>query len=219
MVRILMVDDHIMIRQAVARAVAVVAEFEVVGEAGTGEECLPLIAQLMPDLVLMDIGMPGMGGLAATATIHRDYPQVRVLVLTIHNREDYLFKSLQSGASGYILKDAELDELVAAVQQAARGETYIFPGLMPKLVTAYLNRTRTGNGASDEHKELSQREREVLGLIAAGHTTNDIAGKLSISPHTVRRHRDHIMDKLNLHSAAQLIRFAISRGVLDETSQ
>ncbi len=219
MIRILLTDDHVMIRQAIGRALADVPEFEVVGEAGTGEECLELVARLAPDVVLMDIGMPGMGGLVATERVRREYPQVGVLILTIHNREDYFFKSLQAGASGYILKDAEMDELIAAVHEVARGETYIFPSLMPKLVSDYLHRVRSGATESGERQALSQREREVLRLIAAGSSTNEIAQTLTISPHTVRRHRDHIMSKLNLHSAAALIRFALSQGLLDETKQ
>lgn len=216
-VRIVLADDHVMVRQAIARSLADVAEFQVVGEASTGEECLELVARLIPDIVLMDISMPGIGGLAATARIRKNYPQVVILILTIHNHEDYFFKSLQAGASGYILKDAEMDELVAAIQQVALGETYIFPSLMPKLVTDYLHRVRSSDAFIDRQPELSRRETEVLRLIAEGSTTNEIASGLAISPHTVRRHRDHLMDKLNLHSAAELIRFAISRGLLDES--
>ncbi len=203
-----------MVRQAIGRALADEPEFEVVGEAGTGEECLELAPRLNPDLVLMDIGMPGMGGLRATELLLRNFPKVGVLILTIHDREDYFFKSLQAGASGYILKDAEMEELVAAVQTVARGETYIFPSLMPKLVSDYIQRVR-GNGPDGGQQALSQREKEVLRLIAQGGTTKEIAETLTISPHTVRRHRDHIMAKLNLHSAAELIRFAVSRGLLD----
>ncbi len=216
MIRLLLADDHAMIRQAIARTLADVPEFQVVGEAGTGEECLELVGRLTPDVVLMDIGMPGIGGLAATERVRRGYPDVGVLVLTIHNREDYFFKSLQAGASGYILKDAEMDELVEAVKAVARGETYIFPSLMPKLVADYLHRVRSDGAVAGERQPLSQREQEVLRLIASGQTTNEIALELSISTHTVRRHRDHIMAKLNLHSAVELIRFAVGQGLLNE---
>lgn len=216
MVKIVLADDHVMVRQAIARSLADVPEFQVVGEASTGEECLELLARLTPDVVLMDIGMPGMGGLAATEAVRKSYPRVNVLVLTIHNREDYFFKSLQAGASGYILKDAEIDELVEAVHRVAGGDAYIYPSLMPKLVTDYLRRVRTNGAETAERQGLTLRETEVLRLIAAGRNTVEIAGILTISPHTVRRHRDHIMTKLNLHSTVELIRFAISQGILNE---
>lgn len=214
MTRLLLVDDHVMVRQALGRTLGDVPEFEVVGQAGSGEECLELIPRLSPEVVLMDIGMPGMGGLATTEKIRRDYPQVNVLILTIHNRDDYFFKSFQAGASGYILKDAEMEELVAAVQEVAQGKTYIFPTLIPKLIDDYLQRVR-GDRSPGARQALSEREKEVLRLIAAGTTTNEIASTLNISTHTVRRHRDHIMAKLDLHSAAQLIRFAIDHGLLN----
>ena len=165
----------------------------------------------------MDIGMPGMGGLAAAEAIRKTYPQVGVLILTIHDREDYFFRALRAGASGYILKGAELEELVEAVQVVARGETYIFPSLMPKLVGDYLHRVQSGETEPDELKRLTPREQEVLRLIGEGRTTNEIANALTLSPHTVRRHRDNIMQKLNLHSKAELIRFAVRKGLLDES--
>lgn len=217
MIRIVLADDHVMIRQAIARALADVDGFNVVGQASTAEESIELVAQLTPDVVLMDIGMPGMGGLAATEIICKKRPQAGVLMLTIHDREDYFFKALRAGASGYILKGAELDELVDAVRAVANGETYVFPGLIPKLVIDYVQRVRSGTVGGRKPRELTSREQEVLRLIGEGHTTNEIAGTLTISPHTVRRHRDHIMAKLNLHSKADLIRFAIQRGFLDES--
>ncbi len=217
MVRIVLADDHAMIRQAIARALADVSGFNVVGQASTAEESIEMVARLNPDVVLMDIGMPGMGGLAATEIICKDYPQVAVLMLTIHDREDYFFKALNAGASGYILKGAEMDELVEAVGAVARGETYIFPSLIPKLVADYLNRARSSAVEGRKRRELTTREQEVIRLIAEGRTTTEIAETLTISPHTVRRHRDHIMAKLNLHSKAELIRFALHRGLLDKS--
>jgi len=204
-----------MIRQAIARALADVERFDVVGQASSGEEALELISRVVPDVALMDISMPGIGGLKAAQSVHALYPQVAVLILTVHDREDYLFKALQAGAAGYILKDSEMDELIEAVQKVARGETYISPGLMPKLVSDYLQRIRGGLGPTTP-EGLTSREQQVLHLIAEGRTTNEIARDLTISPHTVRRHRDHIMNKLNLHSKAELIRFAVQEGLLDE---
>lgn len=217
MIRIVLADDHVMIRQAIARALADVDGFNVVGQASTAEESVEMVAQVAPDVVLMDIGMPGMGGLAATEIICKKYPQVAVLMLTIHDREDYFFKALNAGASGYILKGAEMDELVDAIRAVARGGTYIFPALIPKLVTDYVQRARSSTVEGRKRRELTPREQQVLQLIAEGHTTTEIAQTLTISPHTVRRHRDHIMAKLNLHSKADLIRFAIQKGLLDES--
>ena len=217
MIRIALADDHALVRQAIARALADIEGFQVVGQASTAEEALEVVPRLAPDVVLMDIGMPGMGGLAAAEAIRSTHPQVGVLILTIHDREDYFFRALRAGASGYILKGAELEELVEAVQVVARGETYIFPSLMPKLVGDYLHRVQSGEAEPDELKRVTSREQEVLRLIAEGRTTNEIANALTLSPHTVRRHRDNIMQKLNLHSKAELIRFAVRKGLLDES--
>ena len=217
MIRIVLADDHVMIRQAIARALADVNGFNVVGQVSTAEESIDMVARLTPDVVLMDIGMPGIGGLAATEIICKGHPKVAVLMLTIHDREDYFFKALNAGASGYILKGAELDELVDAVRAVARGETYIFPALIPKLVADYVHRARSSTVEDRKpRRELTPREQEVIRLIAEGRTTAEIAETLTISPHTVRRHRDHIMAKLNFHSKADLIRFAIQKGLLDE---
>jgi len=209
-------DDHAMFRQGICALLKSHDDIEIIGEASDGKEAVEKAGQLTPHVVLMDIGMPGMGGLAAAEAIRKTYPQVGVLILTIHDREDYFFRALRAGASGYILKGAELEELVEAVQAVARGETYIFPSLMPKLVGDYLHRVQSGETEPDELKRLTPREQEVLRLIGEGRTTNEIANALTLSPHTVRRHRDNIMQKLNLHSKAELIRFAVRKGLLDE---
>lgn len=207
-----------MIRQALTRALADIEGFEIVGQASTGQEALGLVARLIPDVLLMDIGMPGMDGLKATEIIHTDFPNMVVLILTVHDREDYFFKALQAGASGYVLKGADLDELVEAIQIVADGNIYVAPGLMRKLITDYVRLSQSDGANSSGQNVLSVREQEVLCLIAEGRTTKEIAETLVISPHTVRRHRDHIMNKLNLHSKAELILFAIRRGILDKSS-
>lgn len=207
-----------MIRQALARALADIEGFEIVGQGSTGQEALELVARLIPDVLLMDIGMPGMDGLKATEVIHTDFPNVVVIILTVHDREDYFFKALQAGASGYVLKGADLDELVEAIQIVAGGNVYVAPGLMRKLITDYVRLSQSDGANSSGPNVLSIREQEVLCLIAEGHTTKEIAEGLVISPHTVRRHRDHIMNKLNLHSKAELILFAVRRGILDKSS-
>ena len=207
-----------MIRQAIARALTDIEGFEVVGQASTAQEALELMARVIPDVLLMDIGMPGMDGLRATEVIRTDFPSVIVLVLTVHDREDYFFRALQAGASGYVLKGADLDELVEAIQIVAGGNIYVTPSLMPRLVADYVRLSQSDGAKSVGTHDLSAREQEVLRLIAEGHTTKEIAEELIISPHTVRRHRDHIMNKLNLHSKAKLILFAMRRGILDKSS-
>ena len=213
----MLADDHTLIRQAIARALADVEGFEIVGQVSTGREALEVVARTRPNVVLMDIGMPDMDGLAAAKAIRNDSAGVMVLILTVHDREDYFFKALQAGASGYVLKGGDLDELVEAVQTVAAGSVYIAPSLLPKLVAGYL-RLSQGDGAKPgKPDELTAREQEVLRLVADGRTTKQIADILMISPHTVRRHRDHIMNKLNLHSKADLILFAVRRGILGKS--
>lgn len=216
MIRIVLADDHSVIRQSLARVLADVEGFEIVGQAATGEEAVDVVGRLLPDLVLLDVAMPGMGGLAATEAIRKTYPQVTVLILTMHDREDYFFEALRVGASGYVLKGAELDELVEAIRTTAEKRIYIYPTMVPKLVTDYIHRAQTGGAEADELTRLSPREQEILRLIVEDRSTGDIALALSLSPHTVRRHREHIMEKLNFHSKTDLIRFAIRRGLLKE---
>ena len=186
---------------------------EVVGEAGSGQESLEETAKTSPDVVLMDIGMPGINGLDATREIRRRFPQVQVLILTMHDREDYLFQAMRAGAAGYILKGADIQDLLSAIRSVYRGEVYLYPTVTKKLLADYLRRVESGEeGASFDG--LTEREREVLGLIAQGKTTPEIAKVLYLSPHTVQTHRDHIMEKLNLHRKAELIKYAIRKGLV-----
>ncbi|MBI2958386.1 MAG: response regulator transcription factor [Chloroflexi bacterium] len=216
MIDIVLVDDHTLIRQAIARALAQVDGFQVMGEAGTAEQALDLMASRRPHVVLMDISMPGMGGLAGTEVMRRTYPDVSVLILTVHDREDYLFIALRAGAAGYILKEADIEELIEAIQTVQKGNVYVYPSMVPKLVAERLRRAAAGGDGAVALDRLSLREREILRLIAEGLGKSEIARLLFLSPHTVRRHREHIMEKLNLHSRSELIGFAIKRGILAE---
>ena len=217
MIRIAIVDDHALVRQGVARALADVEGFQVVGEASNSEQALELVAGQSPELVLMDISMPGTSGLAATENLLKAHPKVKVLMLTVHDKEDYLFKAFRAGASGYILKDASLDELAEAVKTVAQGEVYIYPGMAYKMVKDYFQLSKSGASKSDTLRALSSREEEILSLVAEGHRTKEIARSLNLSQHTVNNHLDHIREKLNLHSKAELIRFAFRHGLLDES--
>ena len=213
-VRVVVVDDHTLVRQGIVGLLASQPDIEVVGQAGNAREAMTVIASVAPDVVLMDIAMPGQSGLDATREIRDRFPAVQVLVVTIHDREDYLFQALRAGAAGYVLKGAEVHDLLEAVRTAQRGEVYLFPSVTKKLVADYLRRSQAGEDRTT-YDGLSDREREVLGLIAQGLTTNAIAATLFLSPHTVQSHRDHIMAKLGLHSKAALIKYAIAHGLIE----
>jgi two-component system response regulator NreC len=213
-VRVVVVDDHTLVRQGIVGLLSSQPDIEVVGQAGNAQEAIEVIAALGPDVVLMDIAMPGRSGLEATREIRDRFPAVQVIVVTIHDREDYLFQALRAGAAGYILKGAEVQHLLEAVRTAQRGEVYLLPSVTKKLVADYLRRSQAGEDRTS-YDGLTDREREILGLIAQGLTTNGIAAALFLSPHTVQSHRDHIMAKLGLHSKAALIKYAIERGIIE----
>jgi two-component system response regulator NreC len=213
-IRVLVVDDHTLIRQGIVGLLESQSDIEVVGQAGNGREALPSLQATAPDVVLMDIAMPGINGLTATREIKERRPAVRVLILTIHDREDYLFQALRAGASGYVLKGADVQDLLAAVRCAYRGEIYLYPSVTTTLVADYLRRARGGEDRL-AYDGLSDREREILHLIAQGKTSPEIASELFLSPHTVQSHRDHIMTKLDLHSKAALIKYAIAKGLIE----
>jgi len=213
-IRVLVVDDHRLIRQGIVGLLGSQPEIEVVGEAGSAREGVELAGTLHPDVVLMDISMPGGTGLEATRAIRTDRPATRVVILTMHDRDDYLFEALRAGASGYVLKGADVQELLQAVRSAARGEVYLYPGATKTLIDDYL-RAVHGAPGRDPYERLSDREREVLRLIAQGRTSTEIAQELGLSPHTVQSHRDHLMSKLELHSVAALVHFAVARGLID----
>lgn len=212
--RVLVVDDHKLIRQGIVGLLASQPDLEVVGQAGDGQEAIAAAVELRPEIILMDISMPGVSGLNATREIKARLPDVRVIILTIHDREDYLFEALRAGAVGYVLKGADVQDLLAAVRSAQRGEVYLYPSVAKTLVGDYLRRARSSD-AAESYGGLSDREREILNLIAQGMTTAGIAAELVLSPHTVQSHRDHIMTKLNLHSKAALIKYAIEKGLIE----
>jgi len=213
-IRVVVVDDHTLFRQGIVGLLASQPDIDVAGQAGNAREAMAVIASVSPDVVLMDIAMPGQSGLDATREIRDRFPTVRVVVVTIHDREDYLFQALRAGAAGYVLKGAEVQDLLEAVRTAQRGEVYLFPSVTKKLVADYLRRSQAGEDRTT-YDGLSDREREILGLIAQGLTTNAIAATLFLSPHTVQSHRDHIMAKLGLHSKAALIKYAIAHGLIE----
>jgi DNA-binding NarL/FixJ family response regulator len=213
-VRIVVTDDHTLIRRGIVGLLDAQPDMEVVGEAGNTHEALERVAALSPDVVLMDIAMPDGNGIDAAREMKKRFPGVQVLMLTVHDREDYLFQALRAGAAGYILKGADVQDLLLAVRTVHRGEVYLYPSLTKKLLGDFLQRAEAGEDRAS-FDNLSEREREVLRLIAQGKTSPEIARMLFLSPHTVQTHRDHIMEKLNLHRKAELIKYAIQKGLIE----
>lgn len=212
-VRVLMADDHTMFREGVRLLLETRGGFEVVGEAATGKEAVELARSLRPDVIVMDIGMPDMNGLDATRLIQADNPSSRVLILTMHDTDEYFFSALDAGASGYVLKEAASNDLVNAIESVSRGGMFLYPSLATKLVEEYLRRVGSGEERSS-YDALTPRERQVLQLIGDGRTNQEIAEKLGLSVHTVQTHRVHIMNKLGLHNRAQLVSYAARLGLL-----
>jgi two-component system response regulator NreC len=214
-IRVLIADDHAILRSGVKMLLEADSNIEVVGEALDGNEALKLVEQLKPDVALMDIAMPGMDGLEATRRIKAQWPEVAILVLTMHRSEEYFFEMLKLGASGYLLKGAQPEELINAVQTVARGEIFLYPSMAGKLVRDFIS--RTGN-ASSLDPMLSPRENEILRLLVEEFSPKEIAEKLVLSISTVHTHRNNIMKKLGLSNRRELIQYARQKGLLGEPS-
>jgi DNA-binding NarL/FixJ family response regulator len=215
-VRILIVDDHTLMRSGIRALLEKSEDLRVVGEAGNGYDALRLMDELDPHVVLLDISLPGLNGLEVAAKARKDHPNIRIVFLSMHSGEEYILKALSMGAAGYVLKDATTNELELAVRCATKGETYLSPAVSTKVVASYLDRLSGGgkpSGASP-FELLTPRQREILQLIAEGYTTKDIARKLGLSMNTVEVHRANLMDRLDIHDIAGLVRYAISSGIV-----
>jgi two-component system, NarL family, response regulator NreC len=212
-IRLLLVDDHAVVRSGLKMLMEAETDFKIVGEAGSASEVLRIVSQLNPDVILMDIGLPDMSGIDATREIKWLYPQIAIVALTIHEDKEYFFKMLEAGGSGYVPKRAAPEELLTAIRAAARDEVYIYPSLAKLLVRDYLAQD-TSSAGNDSLQELTSREQEVLAHLADGVNNSEIADLLSISPKTVARHRENIMQKLNLHSRTELVKYAIRKGII-----
>jgi two-component system response regulator NreC len=223
-IRLILVDDHDVVRTGVKTFLEKQPGLQVVGEAGSGEQAIAIANELNPDVIVMDITMPGMDGLEATRHIKSLCPECRVLALTVHEDKQYFFEMLAAGASGYITKQAAADELVAAIRVVAQGHVYLQPALARWLLEDYIRLSGSSTYESREQAAgskkkagqpvLSRRELQVLELVAQGNTNQHISEILGISPKTVARHRERIMARLNLHSAAELVKYAIRSGIV-----
>jgi DNA-binding NarL/FixJ family response regulator len=212
MYRVILADDHVLVRQGLKRILAETGDLEVVSEAGDGLELLDILAKSPADMVVLDISMPRMRGLEAIHEIRALYPDVAILVLTMHKDMEYLYLALSSGAKGYVLKDDADKELFAAITRVRQGRTYVSPHFSEELVDDLV---RIGRGEGNRHLDsdpLSPRERQIVKLIAEGHSSREIAEFLFISVRTVDNHRARIMEKLNLKKAADLVKYAIQKG-------
>ncbi|CAG0942519.1 Oxygen regulatory protein NreC [Anaerolineae bacterium] len=213
-IRVLVCDDHTILRDGIKLLLNSQPDMEVVGEAVDGREAVEQARTLKPDVIIMDIAMPGLNGLEATKQIRRDDPNARVLVLTMYESDEYVSRMLEAGVLGYVLKKAAGSELVHAIRAIHQGEAFLYPSITKRLVEDYLRRVETGQ-ERDSFNGLTEREREVLQLVAEGHPNRNIAEILNVSIRTVQNHRAHIMEKLGMHDRGELIKYAIQKGIIE----
>ncbi|MFC3883143.1 response regulator [Bacillus songklensis] len=214
MIRILLVDDHAVVRMGLKMLLNDNKNMEVIGEASEGNEAIQKVQELQPNVVLMDLSMPhGKDGLSATSEIKKLLPDIYILILTMHDDEEYLFRAIQAGASGCILKSAPHDELIKAIQSVAGGSAYLYPSATKRLMEEYVGHLKQG-GNMDTYSLLSDREKEVLTLIAKGYSNKEVAEKLVISVKTVETHKSNLMEKLKMKTRPELVEYAVKKGLL-----
>lgn len=211
--RIVLGDDHTLVRHGLRKILEEKPEWEVVAEAGDGREAVRHALAFHPDVVVLDIGMPLLNGIESTRQIVRRLPDVRVLILSMHSDEAYVTQALQAGAKGYLLKDSADTDLIRGVADVAAGRSFFSPAVAKVMLDEYV-RHLSDKGIVDRYDALSEREREIFQLIAEGHSNKDIAAVLSISPATVETHRAHIFQKLDLHNTAEVVLYAVRRGII-----
>ena len=211
--RIIVCDDHTLVRQGLRKILEEQPDWEVVGEAGDGRQAVSQTLALQPDVAILDVGMPLLNGIDATRQIVRKAPDVRVLILSMHADEAYITQALQAGAKGYLLKDSADTDLIHAVTAVAAGKSFFSPVVAGVMLDDYVKHL-ADKGIVDRYEALSEREREIFQLVAEGHSNKEIAEMLSVSPTTVETHRAHILQKLGVHNTAELVRYAVRRGVI-----
>ena len=211
-IKVVVVDDHTIVRDGICALLALVQDIEVVGEASSGTEALKLVKNLEPDVVLMDIAMPDMGGLEAIRYISKEFPKIKVIALTQHDDKEFVLPVIEAGASGFISKIAASSELASGIRSVFHGDSYLSPSVAKVLIEDYKHKgSRDG---SDPYNYLTEREREVLRLAAEGHTTQEIADTLVVSPKTVEGHKTSLMAKLGIHNRTELIKYALRKGII-----
>ncbi len=211
--RVVIAEDHTILREGLKSLLSSSPDFEVIGEAGDGREAIRCVEKCKPNLILVDLSMPRMNGIDAIREIKRRFPETKILVLTVHKTEEYILATLKAGADGYVLKDATHAELMIAVKNVLSGKHYISPGISEKVIEGYLEGRKTLKTRTS-WETLTQREREILKLIAEGYKNKEIADYLCISPKTVEKHRANLMEKLGLHNVQALTAFAIEKGLV-----
>ncbi len=211
--RILLADDHIVMRTGLRALLERQPNLEVVGESENGREAIELVTSLKPDVVVMDVGMPVLNGIEATKTIVTQHPTVAVVILSMYVDESYIMRALKAGARGYLLKDSAPADLIGAIQAVSQNKSFFSPKVSRILAEDYV-RVLKQKGAVDSYDLLTSREREILQLIAEGKANKEVAAALNISPYTVETHRSHILEKLNLHNPAELILYAVRKGLI-----
>jgi two-component system response regulator NreC len=211
--RILLADDHTVVRSGLRALLERQNNFEIVGEAEDGRETVSLCASLLPDVVVMDVGMPLLNGIEATKALLKQSPSTSVVMLSMHSDEAYVMRSLQAGALAYLLKDSAASDLLSAIDAVSHGKSFFSPTIRHLLAEDYI-RVLQQKGAVDSFELLTMREREILQLVAEGKTNKEVAAALNISPYTVETHRGHILEKLGLHSPAELILYAVRKGII-----
>ncbi len=211
---VVIAEDHTILRAGLKALLSTNPVFEVVGEADNGRDAIRRVVELKPDLVIMDLSMPGMNGMDALKEIKDRMPEVRALVLTVHSEEEYVLASLQAGANGYVLKDATQNELLVAAERVLDGKTYLSPDITEKVVNSYLNTNGSNHEPVTRWDTVTQRERQILKLIAEGHTNKSMSEYLCISVKTVEKHRANLMKKLDLHSVSALTTYALEKGII-----
>lgn len=211
MIRVILADDHTLVRAGIRSLLEKIAGVQVVGEASDGREALEIIKKTNPNIALLDITMSGMNGLDVTARVVKDFPHIKVIILSMHANEEYVLQALKIGVSGYLLKDAATTELELALKAIAREETYLSPAVSKKVINNYLERV---GDAEDLQSSLTPRQREILQLVAEGKSTKEIAFMLSVSIKTVEAHRAQMMDRIGIHDVPGLVRYAIRIGLV-----
>jgi DNA-binding NarL/FixJ family response regulator len=212
-IRVLIVDDHTIVRDGIRALLGLAGDIEVVGEAENGREALDRVRELVPDVVLMDVAMPTMDGLEATRRIHREFPQTKVLALTQYDDREYVFSVVEAGAQGFISKTAASAEVVSGIRAVYRGDSFLSPSVARLLVEHY-REGATVRKSQDPYGQLTNREREILKLLAEGYTGQEIAEMLVISPKTVEGHKTNLMSKLDIHSRIDLVKYALRKGII-----